>query len=706
MSSSSSGTVPKPGQVIGKYTLVRALGARSPHAFAAQAAAIAGDPDLVFLEVTGAGDAAKAAVDAYVRRARRLAQVRHPNVARIRDVVVAKDHVVVASDWVEGELLGTLLAADIAAPKKLGLVERLRILVDVLSGISALHLAPELAGANEKEGKPALHGALHPSTILVGLDGSARLVRLVRAPSSTREAARYTAPELLLGDETSGTRADLYSVGVMLWEALSEKSLFDDEDEKAILARQLAGEMPKATIPADAPWAAPLVEVAARALEVDPEKRFASAAELAGALRLAVQARLAPTARVASVVASLAKEGIDARRAALRPAKKGDKLAAKPQETKPAETKQSHTKPVESKKPVVAAEDKARHEAITAPDAQETTAKKPVPVVARAKPQLSRRPASKIPSLAADDEPDETMRLAVDSIADDDLFADDDVAEAAPAPPQKSLAPQQKSLAPTKKSMPPPLRAKSVAPPPAKGMPTIVAAVAPPPPALERAPVIVPEPAPSPSAPPIEPLPNVAVQSPGVPLQVQPMPALENAETVAPVVASSGESVAPAPAVAALDSKIEVIPPPADEPARKKRRAIVIGVIASAALLFLVGIVKHAVSGHDDAEPPTVTTTTSTHSTASASATPTTPPADTVAATGTSTPPPQPTSTGFVAEPVPARDDEPITTTSKVGASSNRPTTSQQATPHSTGATPPAKPRKRPPRSSYEPEGI
>lgn len=692
-SSTSTGT-PKAGQSIGKYRLVRELGERVPHTFAGAVTSIIGESELVVVEILSLPEASQEAMESFARRARRLSLVRHPNLARMREVLVLKDRVAIATDFVEGEVLADLLAED--AGKKLGLVERLRVLADVLSGLSSIHVAPELSSAADKEGRPAIHGALDPHSIVVGTDGSARLVHLVRVPAisgkSYVEAARYTAPELLLGDETSGVRADLYAVGVLLWESLTGQRLFEETDEKAVLARQLAGPLPLATVPDDAPWAKPLIDVTARALDVDPEKRHASAAELAGALRLAVQARLAPASRVGAAVASIAKEKIAAR-VAWKPAKTIGiarsvklggappvKAAPKVEAKAKAETKTESTP-----------EKSADATQTTKPDDLESTEKKPVPAIARGgttQKGLGGKTTQKglgLPSLAVEDEEvDETKRVEIDSIADDDLFVEDETQEMA-ALPKPSKAPASS----VKKSMPPPLRPKSIAPPlpPAASSSPNVASVTPPPA------VVTP-----------------AVVTPPVEITSAPEPGpSEPIATIAPVVTPAMTDMPSAPAVhavAATDSKIEVIPPP-DDPQKKKRRAIVIGVVGGAALLLLIGVVKHATKGDDT--PAKSTTAVKPTATVQAPPPPATATQVETAAAATASAPPADT---FVAEPVPTHEATPTEGESTTPPPSN-PTESHPVISHSTNPgvqsshpAAPAKTHKRPPHSSYEPEGI
>ncbi len=84
----------------------------------------------------------------------------------------------------------------------------------------------------------------------------------------------------------------MYGAGVMLWEAITGRELFGIDAPEAIVKKQLAGRIAKAVPPAREKWASALLPVVDRALAVDPQDRYASIAELAGAMRIAVRARL------------------------------------------------------------------------------------------------------------------------------------------------------------------------------------------------------------------------------------------------------------------------------------------------------------------------------------------------------------------------------------------------------------------------------
>jgi serine/threonine-protein kinase len=294
--------------------VLRELGSRVVPACAALDAQPDGRAVLVVLErVARGGVYGDQEIADWVRDARRLATLEHPNVARIRDVVIRGEDVFVVGEFVDGVRWSEL----VAGPQKVSLEIALRVLVDMLSGLSAVH---NLRDA-KREPLKLVHGELTPGCVVVGLDGVARVVSTCRVRSATarpgRDGSAYLAPEVLLADETADARADVYSAGVMLWEALSGRPLFPNTQPSAIVTHLLSGKVVRATIPDGSPWAAPLAEVASRALSADPEKRFMSAAALAADVRRIAGPKLAPPVRVAAFVRATFGDRVEARRAEL-----------------------------------------------------------------------------------------------------------------------------------------------------------------------------------------------------------------------------------------------------------------------------------------------------------------------------------------------------------------------------------------------------
>jgi serine/threonine-protein kinase len=243
----------------------------------------------------GAGGAAR---DRFLREARVQAKLRHPNVVPIHFVGQSDDLSFLVMDIVEGETLADMLA-------RRGALDEAR----------ALDIADAIALALEAGSEAHLvHRDVKPSNILVDKNGRimladfglAKNVNALDAPVSSRSAASgdrratedasgqltragailgtpaYLAPEQARG-ETVDFRADMYSLGVTLYEALTGQPPFTGEGARALLLQHI-GETPIAPRVL-APSVRPVVDaLVLRLLEKNPAARFASYAELRAAI--------------------------------------------------------------------------------------------------------------------------------------------------------------------------------------------------------------------------------------------------------------------------------------------------------------------------------------------------------------------------------------------------------------------------------------
>jgi serine/threonine-protein kinase len=101
-----------------------------------------------------------------------------------------------------------------------------------------------------------------------------------------------------LGDALDA-RADVFSAGVLLWEALAGRRLFESDSVDVIVTRLMGEKVTLPQLPPELSWAVPLKAVAMCALSVDPEQRFANASELAEAITAVVGNHVATHADVA-----------------------------------------------------------------------------------------------------------------------------------------------------------------------------------------------------------------------------------------------------------------------------------------------------------------------------------------------------------------------------------------------------------------------
>ena len=225
----------------------------------------------------------------FIDEARLAARIRHPNVVSTLDVVALEQELLLVMDYVQGESLSRLLRAARTRQEPVPVRIVTTTLAGVLHGLHAAHEAKTERG----ERLEIVHRDVSPQNILVGIDGIARVLDFGVAKAavrmqSTREGQikgkiSYMAPEQLRGDTGVDRRVDIYAAGVVLWEALVGRRLFEAENEGRLLTKILLEPVttPRTLVPT---IPEELEYVVMRALSRDREDRFATAREMAQAL--------------------------------------------------------------------------------------------------------------------------------------------------------------------------------------------------------------------------------------------------------------------------------------------------------------------------------------------------------------------------------------------------------------------------------------
>ena len=226
----------------------------------------------------------------FLDEARLAARLHHPNIVQTFDVSEQDGSYVLAMEYLEGQTLSDIYRR--VHPKTIPLETHLWILTQVLSG---LHYAHTLC---DYDGTPlgVVHRDVSPGNVLVTYSGEVKLLDFGVAKARCAIAGAtdktikgkpgYCAPEQLWSAEPDA-RADVFAVGVMLWEALAGRRLNRGATLVEVAKTRLSGAEPK--IRDVNPDVDPvLAEICERALALKPAQRFTSAAEF----EVALQSRL------------------------------------------------------------------------------------------------------------------------------------------------------------------------------------------------------------------------------------------------------------------------------------------------------------------------------------------------------------------------------------------------------------------------------
>src|SRR6266550_9181451 len=171
-------------------------------------------------------------VSMFLDEARLAARLSHPNVIHTYEVGIEESGPFLVMEYLDGQSMQALISK-VKRPN-IPLAFHLRILTKVLAG---LHYAHELKDYNGAD-LSVVHRDVSPQNVFVGYDGHVKVVDFGVAKvegTAERTAAGtfkgkigYIAPEQLSGSSVD-RRADIFSVGIMLWEALAQRRLTANE---------------------------------------------------------------------------------------------------------------------------------------------------------------------------------------------------------------------------------------------------------------------------------------------------------------------------------------------------------------------------------------------------------------------------------------------------------------------------------------------
>ncbi len=227
-------------------------------------------------------------VAASLRREARIGgRLRHPNLVAVLDAGIHDGYDYLVLEYVHGAALRAVMQGDAPGQvRDLPLGVALAIVSDAARGMHEAHELTDDGGAS----LGLVHRDVSPGNILLGLDGTVKLAdfgiaketRVSTLSGSLHGTVPYMAPEQCQG-HAFDRRADVFSLGVILYELVTGTRLFWADNDVASLHRVMSGAVPRPR-QVKPQIAGALEDLVMTAVAYAPERRFATALELAAAV--------------------------------------------------------------------------------------------------------------------------------------------------------------------------------------------------------------------------------------------------------------------------------------------------------------------------------------------------------------------------------------------------------------------------------------
>lgn len=216
--------------------------------------------------------------------------LRHPNVVRVYDARNIGGTYIVIMELVDGDTLKGLLDATIGRP--MPIAAALFIGRELLRALGYAH------AANDDKGSPLalVHWDVSPHNLLLGRDGAVKLSDFGLADATTNKHQKaegmvggkfgYLAPEVIR-QQRPDHRIDIFAAGIVLWEMLAGRRLFQGKDDRETIQMVARCEIPR--LSDSNPDIPPQIdEFLAGLLHADPDQRYGTGGEAAEALDVLV----------------------------------------------------------------------------------------------------------------------------------------------------------------------------------------------------------------------------------------------------------------------------------------------------------------------------------------------------------------------------------------------------------------------------------
>jgi serine/threonine-protein kinase len=261
-------------------------------------------------------------VDMMRDEAQIAARIHHTNVVPILDLGTEGELHYVVMEYIEGPAFSTLLKRS-GQTRPPDLI--VAILIDALEGLHAAHTLTDDHG----EVIHLVHRDVSPPNILVGSDGIGRITdfgiakaeaRITNTrPGMRKGKLQFMSPEQIKDGDKVDQRTDVWAIGAVLWNSLTGANLFRGDSDGATIHAILNKEIPPPSTEGLKPPSC-FDPIILRALARDPAERYATALEMADALRVTAAGNglTGSKSQVARWVTETFKEEVEMRRKAIR----------------------------------------------------------------------------------------------------------------------------------------------------------------------------------------------------------------------------------------------------------------------------------------------------------------------------------------------------------------------------------------------------
>lgn len=275
------------GQIFGRYKLIKELGAGGmASVFLAEQRGEQGFSRKVALKIVHPHLALQDDFEDYfVSEARLGGVLHHPNLLATLDFGQVEGRWYMSMEYVDGWTLSELVSALPQPHASHHHPIYLQVLIQVCRGLAYAHMAQDAEGRALR----IVHRDIKPSNILIDRHGGVKLADfgVARAESNVHRTAitgvikgslRYLSPEQALGDRDIDGRADLYSLGLVLYFLLMGRSAYQSDNDMHVLRMAMDGAVGPALEQLPAwPYRGAVLKVLKGLLALEREDRYKNA---------------------------------------------------------------------------------------------------------------------------------------------------------------------------------------------------------------------------------------------------------------------------------------------------------------------------------------------------------------------------------------------------------------------------------------------